>query len=323
MEKAKKSLNINLSKFFVKNNTYLMFVLLFIVCILVSGDFLKVSNLINIGRQYTVLVFVSMGMLFVILTGGIDLSVGSMIAFGSVMTGVCMTYWGFGVIQTFVAIAAMGLMIGAVSGVLVAYLQFAPFIATLSMMITVRGITFMISDGPIKTPANSIGALGTANIFGFFPALIFLAILLLVVFWFIQKYTSYGRLVMAIGSNETAVKLAGIRVNIYKASTYALSGGLCAIAGVLTASRSAIGSPLVGTGVEMDAIAACVIGGASLSGGEGSATKTVIGVLILALIGNIMNLLAIPSYPQDVIKGLIIVAAVLMQAVTTKQNKTV
>lgn len=304
-----------------KNNTYIMFILLFIVSVLASSDFMKASNLMNIGRQYAALTFVCMGLLFVILTGGIDLSVGSIIALGSVMTGVCLSSWGFNVVETMAFVVMLGCVAGSISGILVSYFRFAPFIATLAMMTIARGLAFMISQGaPIRTPPGTIGALGTAKLFGVFPMLIVMSIALIVLFWFIQSYTTYGRLVMAIGSNETAVRLSGIRVQIYKTSVYAICGGLSAFAGVLIASRSAIGSPLVGVGTELDAIAACVIGGASLTGGEGTAVKTVMGVLILAMIGNVMNLLAIPSYPQDVIKGAIIIAAVMLQTVTNSKK---
>lgn len=324
MEQIKEKRQNGVLKFVMKYNTYLMFVILFIVCVCISSDFLKVSNLINIGRQYTALIFVCMGMLFVILTGGIDLSVGSLVALGSVMSGVCLTNWGFGVVPTMIMVALIGAACGLISGVLISQLKFAPFIATLAMMTMARGAAFMISNGaPITTPVHTIDDLGTATVFGGFPALVLMAVIIVVIFCFIQNYTSYGRVVIAIGSNETAVRLAGIRVKIYKISVYTLCGALSAFAGAITASRSGIGSPLVGTGLELDAIAACVIGGASLSGGEGSVVKTVIGVLILALIGNIMNLLAVPSYPQDVIKGLIIVAAVLLQTATTSNKQGV
>lgn len=142
-------------------------------------------------------------------------------------------------------------------------------------------------------------------------------------FWFIIKYTSFGRIVIAIGSNEDAVRLAGIRTKWYKLAVYAISGLCSGMAGIVAASRTAIGTPIIGEGLELDAIAACVIGGASLSGGRGSVLKTVVGVFVLAFISNIMNLLAIPAYPQDIIKGVIIILSVLMQEFTSRKSDSV
>lgn len=177
----------------------------------------------------------------------------------------------------------------------------------------------MISNGsPIMTPVDSISVLGTAKIFSWLTWLAVIAVVIVVAAWFVTNYLSFGRITIAIGSNEEAVHLAGINTMPVKMATYAISGFCSAIGGIIACSRTGIGSPAVGNGLELDCIAACVIGGASLSGGVGSPVKTVVGVLILALIGNIMNLLAVPSYPQDVIKGIIIIFAVLLQRVTNK-----
>ena len=145
-------------------------------------------------------------------------------------------------------------------------------------------------------------------------------VLIIIVFVIIEKYTAYGRLVIASGSNIEAVKLSGIRTQRYILSVYVISAALSTLAGVFIAARSNVGNSTIGEGQELDAIAACVIGGASLAGGKGSVTKTVIGALTLALIGNIMNLLAVPAYPQRIIKGCIIIAAVLLQVLTDKNK---
>ncbi|HHT24196.1 MAG TPA: ABC transporter permease [Clostridiaceae bacterium] len=302
-------------------NTYMMFILLFVICVFASPNFFSPRNLMNIGRQYAALTFVSMGMLFVIITGGIDLSVGSILALGCVMTATILTDLGWPLIPSLFAVLIIGLIVGLFSGVLVAYFNFAPFIATLATMTIARGIAFMISNGaPIQTPANTISLLDSTRIFGI-PLLIVMSAIIVIIFVFLQRKTVYGRILIAIGSNEDAVRLSGIRVKRYKLLAYGISGALAAFAGAITTSRSAVGSPLVGSGLESDAIAACVIGGASLAGGMGNPFKTLIGVLILALISNIMNLLAVPSYPQDVMKGLIIIFAVLIQSTNVKYKK--
>ncbi len=309
-----------LMSFIIKYNTYLMLAILFVVCIIISEDFFTESNLVNIGRQSAGDIFIAMGMLFVILTGGIDLSVGSIAALGSVMVAFALTTYQLGMAAAIALPIAFGLGLGFASGFLVSYAKMASFITTLAMMTISRGLAFIISNGqPVITPDDTIGVLGVANV-GPVPTLILVAAAAVVIFWMIQKYTSFGRIVIAIGSNETAVRLAGIPVRKYKMFVYAISGMCAGIAGIIAASRTAIGTPIIGTGWEMNAIAACVIGGASLAGGEGSVIKTVVGVFVLALIGNIMNLLAVPSYPQDVIKGLIIIGSVLLQIFTSEKN---
>ncbi|WP_066687894.1 ABC transporter permease [Christensenella intestinihominis] len=308
--------------FLIKYNTYIMLLVLIIICTSISTDFFTVDNWINIGRQYSGTIIVCMGMLLVILTGGIDLSVGSIQALGSVMVGWVLTTQGWDMPLAILIPLLFGLGLGAITGILTAYAKMAPFIASLAMMTIARGLAFMISNGqPVKTPENSIGLLGVGTIGGTFPILVVLTIIVVVIFALLQRYTSFGRIVIAIGSNETAVRLAGISVKKHKTAVYALSGLCAALSGIIAASRTAIGTPIIGEGLELDAIAACVIGGASLSGGEGSCIKTVVGVLVLALISNIMNLLAVPSYPQDVIKGLIIIGSVLLQAFTAGRKE--
>ena len=153
--------------------------------------------------------------------------------------------------------------------------------------------------------------------------MLIIIISLIILFFLIQKFTAYGRIVIALGSNIKAVELAGIRVKKYLVSVYAISGILAALGGIFIAARASTGSGTIGQGQELDAIAACVIGGASLAGGKGEIFKAVVGALVLALISNIMNLMAVPAYPQDIIKGIIIVVAVLLQLVTDKADTAV
>lgn len=311
-----------LGKFLIKYNTYIMLLVLIIICTSISTDFFTADNWINIGRQYSGTIIVCMGMLFVILTGGIDLSVGSIQALGSVMVAWVLTTQGWNMPLAILIPLAFGFGLGMVTGLLTAYAKMAPFIASLAMMTIARGLAFMISNGqPVATPENSIGQLGVGAVGGVLPYLVLLAAVVVVIFALLQRYTSFGRIVIAIGSNETAVRLAGISVKKQKMAVYAISGLCAALSGIIAASRTAIGTPIIGEGLELDAIAACVIGGASLAGGEGSCIKTVVGVLVLALISNIMNLLSVPSYPQDVIKGLIIIGSVLLQSFTAGRKE--
>ena len=310
--------------FIIKNNTYFMLLLLLVICAIISPDFFTMQNIINLLRQYSGTVIVCMGMLFVILTGGIDLSVGSILALGSVMVAWSLTTKELGMFAAIVIPILFGLACGAVTGFLVAYTNMAPFVASLAMMTASRGLAFVISNGhPVMTPAGTIGNLGTAMLAGVIPWLAIIATVVVIIFAFVYKYTSFGRIIIAIGSNENAVKLAGIRTRTYKMMVYAISGACSGLAGRVMASRTAIGTPIIGEGLELDAIASCVIGGASLAGGIGSVPKTVVGVFVLAFIGNIMNLLAVPAYPQDIIKGGIIVFAVLLQEFTNRKDETV
>lgn len=319
----KKNVSKESISFIKKYNTYLILVLCLAVCISISPDFLTLTNVINIGRQYSGLVVVSLGMLMVILTGGIDLSVGSIVALGSVTIAICLSK-GLGMFLSITIAMLVGVACGTFSGLLVAKVKMPPFIVTLAMMTMASGAAFILSNGsPIKTPENTIVRLGKGTILGGIPLLVVLAAIFVILFVFIINYTSFGRIVVAIGSNEKAVRLSGIRVDSIKMLVYSISGLCAVVGGIMAASRTATGTPLYGAGMELDAIAACVIGGASLSGGEGSATKTVVGVLILALIGNIMNLLSVPSYPQALIKGLIIIVSTLIQVFTSSNKKSV
>jgi ribose transport system permease protein len=276
-------------------------------------------NLSNLLKQVSGIGVISIGMLLVILTGGIDLSVGSMVALLAVTFAILVN-----VVILPVAIVLtiiIGFALGSVSGYLVAYQRMAPFVATLALMTIARGLGFIYSKGsPItfKTPGGEFmsnfannATIGIPNIAIVFFLIVILATILL-------RYNVFGRLIIAIGSNEEASRLSGIKVNKYKFLVYAISGALAATAAVIVASRTNLGSPNMGMAWELDAIAAVVIGGASLNGGKGSAINTLMGVLILGLIGNILNLLNVPSYPQQVVKGAIIIFAVLLQRFESK-----
>jgi len=321
-----------IGKFLLENNTYVMFICLFIACSLLSKDFFSWRNIGNLIRQNSAYTFMVMGMLFVIITGGIDLSVGAMVALGSVGSAYVLTNLGLPVFLAFILPLALTTILGLVTGLLVSYAKMASFVASLAMMTMARGLALVIANGsPIIVPKGSIEQIATIKLISATPELtktlgeitpllgLFILIIVLV-FWFIQKYTSYGRIILAIGSNETAVRLAGINVRAMKTSVYAISGLCSGFAGIIAATRTQVGAPVAGMGWELDAIAACVIGGASLSGGSGTAFKALVGVFVLALIGNIMNLLAIPSYPQDIIKGAIIIFAVLLQTKSFKDE---
>lgn len=306
-------------RFLLDNNTYIIFLALFLICCIISDKFFSYLNLRNILLQQAGPILVSVGMLMVILTGGIDLSVGSVMAVGSSLTAVLMTRMGVPWPAAIGLSLAAGIALGTFTGVLVAYLKFQGFVASLAVMTIARGIAYTITNATPVNLQNGTLNLLTAKEYGY--PIILIMVVIIVIFVIVEKCTAYGRLVIACGSNIEAVKLSGIRTRRYVLSVYMISAALSTLAGVFVAARSNVGNSTIGEGQELDAIAACVIGGASLAGGKGSVTKTVIGALTLALIGNIMNLLAVPAYPQRIIKGCIIIAAVLLQVLTDKNKE--
>jgi ribose transport system permease protein len=252
-------------------------------------------------------------MLFVIMTGGIDLSVGSVVAMASVFTATLLYGGGNSLFVTVVLVLLASAVFGAVSGYLVAYRNLASFVVTLAGMTIARGIAFIVSRGmPRRIMSPTLRSFAT-DTFIRVPVLVWFALVIVIILALVHRHTSWGRLVQAIGSNETAAKLSGIRTNFYKVSVYVLSAVLAGVGGIIIASRVGMGSPLAGYMMELDAIAAVVIGGASLMGGNGKVVNTVMGVLVLGMIGNIMNLMNISSHPQQVIQGVIIILAILLQ----------
>lgn len=298
---------------FYQYNTVFIFILMLVVSGLITQNFFSVNNISNLIRQSVPIGLISMGMLLVILTGGIDLSVGSVVA----MIGVCFSLLSYEVYfpVAFGLSLLIGLGMGAISGYLVAYRKIASFIVTLAMMTMIRGAGYLLSKGaPISVGPHSSGilTLGSGSIFGV-PVSAVILLIVFAVLYVLLKYNVFGRVVLAIGSNEEAVRLSGIAVRRSKFVVYAVCTLLTALAALLMVGRTGVGTPNIGVGLELDAIAAVVIGGASLAGGKGSLLNTLLGVFILSMIGNVMNLLDITSYLQQIIKGVIIIAAVLFQ----------
>jgi ribose transport system permease protein len=301
------------SRYFKQFGTALIFVLLVVGASYQSDAFLTERNITNVLRQMSGTGIMAIGMLFVILTRGIDLSVGSIAALGAVTSALLIQRFDLPVALLFVVL--IGAACGLLSGLFIAFLRLPAFVITLAMMTAARGFALILSNGqpimpgPAGEPLQAFGTgftLGLPN-----PALLMIGFF--IVAFLVLNFTRFGRLVTAIGSNEEAVRLSGIGVSWYILAVYIISGALAAIAGVIVASRSGVGSASVGNGAELDVIAAVVIGGASLMGGRGGVINTFIGVMILGVIGNIMNLAGVPGYHQQVFMGVIIVVAVVIQ----------
>lgn len=279
-----------------------------VVMFIATPAFLTVPNLLNVGVQAAVVAVLAFGMTFVIITAGIDLSVGSVAALSSICAGWLVASAGLPGPTALLAAPLVGLLTGLVSGAAVAYGKLPAFIATLAMLSIARGLALVVSGGrPIDMP-DSVAALG--GDLGPVPV----PILVLLVAWavtaFVLNRTVFGRSLYAIGGNEEAARLAGLPVKRTLATVYALSGLFAGIAGLVLAGRLASAQPQAASGYELDAIAAVVIGGASLAGGSGKATGTLIGALILAVIRNGLNLLNVTAFWQQVVIGLVIAAAV-------------
>jgi ribose transport system permease protein len=297
----------------LKYDTLIIFLLLLVVSGIVSPSFLTGENISNLLRQNAPIGLVSLGMLLVILTGGIDLSVGSVVAFAGVAFALLSyrVYFSAG----FLIVLLLGIVIGAISGYLVAYRKIASFIATLALMTIARGAAFLLSKGaPITVGKHSAAILylGTGTVLGI-PVSALLLFAIFAIVFVMLRYHVFGRHIIAVGSNEEAVRLSGISVERTKFIVYIIAAFLASLAGLLIVGRTGVGTSNIGMGLELDAIAAVVIGGASLAGGKGSVLNTLLGVLILGMIGNIMNLLDVTAYMQQLVKGVIIILAVIFQ----------
>jgi ribose/xylose/arabinose/galactoside ABC-type transport system permease subunit len=291
------------------------FVLEFLLFAVLSPYFFTPDNLLNVTLQASITAIIAAGMTFVILTGGIDLSVGSLVAFaGIVTTGVLKSGLPGGV--AFPAALAAGLVAGGLAGAFAGFcitrFSITPFIVTLATMTIARGAAFVITDGrPIWELPDAFAFLGSGRLLGV-PVPSLIMVLTFVVSHVALTRTRFGRHVYAVGGNIEAARLAGIRTSRVLINVYVISGGLAALSGILLASRMNSGQPNAGLSYELDVIASVVVGGTSLSGGKGSIIGTFIGAMLIAVLRNGLNLLNVGSYVQQVIVGAVILLAVMV-----------
>ncbi|MBT2526010.1 substrate-binding domain-containing protein [Streptomyces sp. ISL-99] len=286
-------------------------VVLVVAMSLLSGDFLTTQNLLNVGVQAAVTAILAFGVTFVIVSAGIDLSVGSVAALSATVLAWTATSEGVPVWIAVILAVATGIACGLVNGALVSYGKLPPFIATLAMLSIGRGLSLVISQGsPIPFP-ESVSVLGD-TLGGWLPVPVVVMVVMGLLTALVLGRTYIGRSMYAIGGNEEAARLSGLRVKRQKLVIYALSGLFAAVAGIVLASRLASAQPQAAQGYELDAIAAVVIGGASLAGGVGKASGTLIGALILAVLRNGLNLLSVSAFWQQVVIGVVIALAVLL-----------
>lgn len=286
-------------------------VLLVIVASLVSDRFLQLGNLLNVMRQISIVGVLALGMTFVIITAGIDLSVGAMMAVVVVYTAD--TVQTVGILPAVVVALAVGSLLGLVNGLGVTLGKVQPFIMTLGMLAFAKGIALIYTQGqPIPITNQTFLQLGNGRILGVpNPAIVF--VLLSVACWFVLRHSVYGRSVYAVGANEEAARLSGIPVQRVKCSVYVIAGLMAGVAGLLYASQLGVGTPVAGDGAELAAIAATVVGGTSLFGGIGTVGGTFIGAAILGVLSNTLNLAGVSPFAQNLFRGVLIVAAVMLQ----------
>jgi ribose transport system permease protein len=287
---------------------------LFGLCLLLwilTPHFLTVSNLLNVLEQTAINAVIAAGMTFVIISGGIDLSVGSLVALSGVVLGTLL-HAGVPMPVAIAASLGVGFFFGVLNGLAITWGRLPPFIATLGMMSVARGCALLFTDGrPVSGFDAAFRNLATARVVGI-PAPVLVAIGVYIVAWFVLSKTRFGRYVYAIGGNEEATRLSGVNVRLHKMCVYGVSGLASAVAAVLLTSRLNSAQPIAGIMYELDAIAATVIGGTSLMGGEGGLGGTIIGALIMGVLRNGLNLLGVSSFVQQIVIGLVIVFAVLI-----------
>lgn len=292
-----------------------------IVLALISPRFLRTQNLINIVLQSSITAIVAIGLSFPILTGGIDLSVGSVAALAGAISAGLMARAGIGALPAVLIALAIGAVSGTLVGGLVVWGRLPPFVASLSLMAVGRGLTLVYTEGkPIAGLPENYIFLGSGTL-GPIPVPVLFLLVLALLMHLILTGTRYGHHVYAVGGNVETARLAGIPVGRVTLSVYIISGIMAAFAGVLLTARLWSAQPTAGTGLELEAIAAVVLGGTSLMGGYGNAGGPVAGALIVGVIGNGLNLLKIPSYIQQVIKGLILIIAVMID-IRSRRTKT-
>jgi ribose/xylose/arabinose/galactoside ABC-type transport system permease subunit len=287
---------------------------------IVSPTFRTSGNVLSILLQVSINGILAMGMVFVITAGGIDLSIGSMLALTSTIMGVILNETNNIALACTVSIAATTFF-GFLNGILVAKFKLFPFVVTLATQLVIRGIAYLVSGGySLSLSSTAFMQIGTGRLFGIIPYPVIILLFVIAISYIILHNTKLGRYVYAVGGNINAATASGVNVFWTQTKTFIISGICCGIAGIIMTSRINAAQPNIGVGYETDAIAACVIGGTSFAGGVSTIPGTVVGIIIIGLIYNGMNLIGISSYWQTITKGLLIIGAVLVDMFMNKRR---
>ena len=300
-----------------------VFLILLAICLIFalgSPDFLTPSNLLNVALQTSILAIVAIGMTFTILTAGIDLSVGSMMALGGALAAGLAVQQGWGTYGGIGVALLVGLILGGVNGLLIIRGGMPPFVATLAMMAVARGLTLVFTEGrPIAGLAESFIFWGTGQVLGI-PVPVILMVALALVAYVVLRQTRFGLYVYSTGGNEETTRLAGVNPNWIKLAVYVISGFTATVGGILLTARLWSAQPNAAVGWELDAIAAPVLGGVSLFGGVGGIGGTIVGAFIIGVLSNGLNLMGVPSYYQQVIKGAVFILAVMLDLLAKRRR---
>ena len=310
-----KTLNIKTQNFIVLAGL----IIIFIISSVVSRSFLTTVNMLNLVRQVSIIGVLSCGMSMVPIGGGFDLSVGSIVGMSAAVAAK-MVLMGFGIPLSFVTSLILGAFLGLINGYSIGYIKINPFVTTIATMTIFRGLVLVFSKGyGFRNLPMAFSYLGNSNFFGLPIIGIIFVITVIISYLFLRK-SKYGQYIYAIGGNKEASRMSGLNVRLIEAITYIITGACAALGGIMLVSRVNTASPGAGTGYELDAIAACIIGGVKLGGGIGSIAGVVIGLFILGTLTNSMNLLGVSSYVQQIITGLIILAAIGIDSIMKKKQ---
>ena len=301
----------------VKNNVGILSVLV-LLCVIVSiatSKFLKPNNLISVLRQISINAYIALGMTLIIILGHIDLSVGAIVAMSGTLTVGFIVTQGLPIPVAILLGILLGMVAGLISGMIVTYFRVPAFIITMAMMNVCSGVAYVYSGGQATRINNDFfSAIGTGYLFNTIPLPFVYMIILIIVISFLLGKTKFGTYIYAIGGNREAARLSGVPIKKVEIAVFTISGVLSAFAGLVLCSRMYSGQPSVGNGYELDAIAACVLGGTSMSGGKGRISGTIFGAMVIGIISNGLNLIGVSSYWQLIVKGLIIACAVLLDS---------
>ena len=311
--------SFDLKKFLMKYVMYIFLVLMCIILAIASDKFLTVTNLMTIIKQISIQSIVAIGMTMIIISGNIDLSVGSLVALCSV-SGAMIMNKGLPMVVAIIASILIGALAGFVTGGVTAKLKLHSFLVTLSLMTALRGLAQTMTNGrPVAGLPSAFGKIASASI-GPVPLLVIYMIVLYAIFMYVMKYTAFGRSIYAVGSNQESARLSGINIEMVKTMVFVISGALCGIAGVLLTAKVRSGDPTCANAWEMDTIAGAIIGGTDMNGGEGKLGGTIIGLLFVGILANGMVLLGVSAYMQSVIKGLVIFMAVIINSIQKRSQ---
>ena len=305
----------SLAEVYSKFGVVLILLVSLVIGTILSPEFLTASNLMSVARNVGVYAIIALGMTRLLIAGGVDLSAGSSVALCSVMVAVVYAQTGSTLLAVVAALVS-GTVIGAINGYFASYIGLMPFIVTLATQMTVRGLAYLLAGGaPVYGVSNSIVFLGQGNIAGF-PMLLVVVLVCTAIMLFVMTRTSHGRYLYAIGGNPEAAGASGINVKRQMFLNYAVMGLLCGLAGILYAGRTNSGLPAGGINFEFEAIIGSVLGGTSMAGGIGNVACSIVGIYVVGIINNVMNLCSVNAFWQQVVKGIVILIAVLLDIFT-------